>query len=204
MIKVDGYWVPASLADGFSDWVAMQTTELEKFQDGTMSISAWLGGQSIGMNSLANSAPNTGAMSSQDGYGSDYPGQDEYTQGMSERGMSERGMSERGMSEPGMSEQGMLEQGMSEPGMGMSESYDDVSSYGDQSSFGYGGGPQGKAAEFAPPAVTGETLGTVVQSLGSLGRLVGPLETATDKATFHQSMQQVISPIAGMIDMLGR
>lgn len=155
MKKVDGYWVPASFADGFSEWVQTRTAELDAYDDGTMSISAWLGGESIGMASIASS----NSMGSEGNY------DDEYDRMMEEE-------------------------------MGMSESYDDGSS-------SYGSGSRGKPGEFAEPIISKEMLGTIIQSLGSVGGLIGPLEAATDKATFHQAVQQTASPIVSMIDMLG-
>ncbi len=47
MSKIDGYWVPKSVADGFADWVKKQTASLEEFDDGSMSLNQWLGGQAM-------------------------------------------------------------------------------------------------------------------------------------------------------------
>lgn len=177
MKKVDGYWIPASFADGFSEWVQTRTAELEKYDDGSMSVSAWLGGESIGMASLASSSPADDSMSSRGESESGYD--EEYAEMMADQDMD------------------------MDMDMAMNESYDDgSSSYGDSSS-GNGSAPRGKPGEFAKPVVSGEMLGTILQSLGSIGGLIGPLEAAPDKATFHQAVQQTASPIASMIDMLG-
>lgn len=170
MKKVDGYWIPASLADGFTEWVQTRTAELEKYDDGTMSVSAWLGGESIGTASLASSSTNDPSMSPNAEFGSGF---DEDFDEMMEAEM---------------------EMGME---MGMNESFGGRSS-------GYSSSSRGKPGEFAKPVVSGEMLGTMIQTLGGVGGIIGPLEAAPDKATFHQAIQQTASPITSMIDMLGR
>ncbi|WP_231603255.1 hypothetical protein [Neorhodopirellula pilleata] len=175
MKKVDGYWIPASLADGFSDWVKEQTVALEKYEDGSMSVSAWLGGQAVGMSSLASASNNTSDAfdSSMSG---EFSGSDEadYARQMAE-------------------EQMRMEMEMSTSG---SESSSDGSS-------GYSAVPQGKAAEFAPAPVDAETIGTVLQSIGVLGGMAGPLESASDASMFHAAMEQLVSPLAALADMFG-
>jgi hypothetical protein len=45
--KVEGFWIPASVAEGFDTWASEQTAALEQLDDATMSLSAWLGGQYV-------------------------------------------------------------------------------------------------------------------------------------------------------------
>ena len=85
----------------------------------------------------------------------------------------------------------------------MNESYDSESSSYDDMSSSYGSAPRGKPGEFAKPVISGELLGTILQTLRSIRGLVGPLEAAPDKATFHQAVQQTASPMAGLMDMFG-
>lgn len=54
--KVEGFWVPADVAAGFTGWIEVQTAALEKFSDGSMSLPDWLGGQFVTVPSVA-SAP---------------------------------------------------------------------------------------------------------------------------------------------------
>lgn len=45
--KVDGFWIPAALAEGFDEWVQQQTAALESHEDGAMPMSDWLGGEYV-------------------------------------------------------------------------------------------------------------------------------------------------------------
>jgi len=190
MKNVDGYWIPASLADGFSDWVQQQTTALEQYDDGAMSVSAWLGGQSVALNSLAN-ASNNDFDASMSG---EYSGAEEpnYEQQMAAEQMAESQMAEEQM-RMDMEMQMEMEMEMS---MSSAEGYVEGGS-------SYSAVPRGKAAEFAPVLVDAEMIGTVLQSIGVLGSMVGPLESAADASVFHVAMEQVVSPLAALAETLG-
>ncbi|EMI47147.1 hypothetical protein [Rhodopirellula sp. SWK7] len=45
--KVDGYWIPTAIADGFDEWVRQRTEELQAVEDASMNVSQWLGGQYV-------------------------------------------------------------------------------------------------------------------------------------------------------------
>ncbi len=47
MKKVEGFWIPASVAEGFDAWAKEQNDALEQLDDATMNLSAWLGGQYV-------------------------------------------------------------------------------------------------------------------------------------------------------------
>lgn len=179
MKKVDGYWIPASLADGFSDWIEQQTAALKEYEDGAMSVSAWLGGQAVGMNSLASNANN----SLDPSMSGEFSGSDQRDY---ERQLAE----EQRQMEMQMQMQMEMEMGMSGSG-----SFD--------GSPGYSSVPQGKAAEFPPSPVDAEMIGSFLQSVGVLGGMVGPLESAADASMFHAAMEQVVSPLAALADMFG-
>ncbi|WP_144060125.1 hypothetical protein [Rhodopirellula sallentina] len=74
--RVDGYWLPAAVADGFEEWVKQKTEELQGVDDASMSVSEWLGGSYV-------SVPTPAAQPTRNGMGqfddpSQYGRPDEY------------------------------------------------------------------------------------------------------------------------------
>lgn len=190
MTKVDGYWIPVSVAEGFSDWIKEQTNALEKHDDATMTVSQWLGGQAVNMNSFASNSNQSFDPSMNDGFSDP----DQFNGGPSR--------SERAAYEASMAQQMQMDMDMNED----LDDYDmddyDMDDY-ESSGSGYSSMPRGKAAEFEPSPLDPEMIGSLLQSVGVLGGMVGPLESASDASMFHQAMEQVVSPLASLVDMIG-
>lgn len=179
MKRVEGFWIPAAMASGFEQWVKQQTTALESYEEGQMSLSDWLGGQHA-------TIPTTPAATRPNQPGGEF-----------EPAMGPEEMESMTPSEPRYEEPEMME----EPEMlENSEMFDEPA-------MGYGpsGGSRSRTAEpemLQPAAITPELVGTILQSIGVLGPMIDPLESAGNAAAFHQAAEQLIAPIEGMLSLL--
>src|SRR5690606_24869993 len=78
--KVDGFWIPADVAAGFDAWAQEQIDALEKYDDASMSLSDWLGGQLVTVPTAASTPPPSGRRGSS-GSNVDDPYNDPYRAG---------------------------------------------------------------------------------------------------------------------------
>lgn len=182
--KVEGFWIPADVADGFTAWVQEQTTGLEKFNDASMNLSDWLGGQFVTVPSVA-STP--GASDRQGNPGSS---SDSQYNGSSARDPSG---SYSSSGSPGTS-----------TSSGLPISYGSTSSYGSPEAYGSpssSGGSQ--SVKLEPMAITPALLGSILQSVGDYRSMFNPLEAATDETSFHAAAEQLVGSIQGLMTLIG-
>ncbi len=175
--RVEGFWVPADVADGFDAWVAEQTAALESFGDASMSLSDWLGGSFVTVPVVA-TAPPPAARAGQNSY-------DPYNDPYENQSGSSSSSSSYGSSD----------------GYGAG-SYDsgsyDTGGYGE--SVSSGGSPSGK---LEPIAITPAVIGSILQSVGDFQSMFKPLEAATDEKAFHAAAEQLIGSIRGLMSLMG-
>lgn len=171
LTKVDGYWIPSAIAEGFDEWVQQRTEELQAVEDASMSVSQWLGGQSVSVpTSPTRPTRNSGSGYDQYGDRSQYDNRSEYDE-------MEYMEDEFG--------------GSSYPG--------GPSGYPDDDMYGSSGSAKPKMIE--PPAITAEMIGSVLQSVGGFVSMTAPLEQATDAASFHRAVDQITGSIEGVLSM---
>lgn len=182
--KVEGFWVPADVADGFTEWVEEQTTALEKFSDGSMSLPEWLGGQFVSAPSVA-IAPSPNERQGNAGISSS----NQYGDSSSRDPSSSYGSS----GSPGTS-----------TSYGSSSSYGSPDSDGSLDSYGTPGSAGGsQSVKLEPMAVTPAMMGSILQSVGDYRSLFSPLEAATDETSFHAAAEQLIGSLQGLMTLIG-
>ncbi|WP_146391156.1 hypothetical protein [Allorhodopirellula solitaria] len=188
--KVDGYWLPAGVAEGFEGWVQEQTAALEKYDDASMTLTDWLGGQFVSVPTVtrAPAAETRSDYPGSDYPGSDYPGSEGYDDQYGSPSSSE---SYESAGYPSTSSS-----------YGPPDS-PEMSSYGSTESYGtserYGGAP---AKELEPIAITPAMVGSILQSVGDYGSMFRPLEAAEDEASFHAAVDQLVGSIEGLVSLI--
>ncbi len=175
--KVEGFWLPANVADGFDGWVKEQTAALEKYEDGSMSLSDWLGGQFVTVPSIASTPAPT-----------------------NRRGASEAGSYDE-FDDQYDDQYNSPESSDSYGSPGTSSSYDDYGSSGSPDSMGSANGRP--PAQMEPIAITPAMVGSILQSVGDFRSMFGSLESATDEKDFHAAAEQLIGSIHGLVSLIG-
>ncbi len=173
--KVEGFWIPADVAEGFDAWVQEQTDAMEKYNDASMSLSDWLGGQSVAVPSVASTPqPNERRRNSEPNH------YDEYEDELDDQYDNPANFD------------------------GPADPYESAGAYGEPEGYeSFEGAGGRKPSKLEPVAITPAMMGSILQSVGGFQSMCGPLEAATDEASFHTAAEQLIGSIRGLMSLVG-